>query len=288
MDERGIAIPGIGIKIPVLGFGCSSLTGTGRKNAHRLLETAFDAGVRHFDVARYYGYGEAEKILGTFVKPRRTEVTITTKFGLEVPQRTSAMQIAIRAGRQIVRLLPSARKMMQRRARTFVKSGRFRAADARASLETSLRELSTDYIDLFLLHDYGVDDHATDELVAFLEAAVKAGKIRYFGLGTGIDNVLRALATQPELCNVIQFENSVLIRNKEKLPPNIPAQLVITHGALSASFRTVSAFLRAQPAAAKKWTAEVGVDCSNEDVLSALMLNYAVKANPDGMVVFSS
>ena len=63
--ERAIAVPGVGIKIPVLGFGCSSLTGTGRKNADRLLGTAFDAGVRHFDVARYYGYGEAEKILGT-------------------------------------------------------------------------------------------------------------------------------------------------------------------------------------------------------------------------------
>lgn len=177
---------------------------------------------------------------------------------------------------------------MQRRAQTFVKSGKFSAADARASLETSLRELGTDYIDFFLLHDYVADDRASDELVAFLEDMVKAGKIRYYGLGTGIDNIVRAMATQAELCNVIQFENSVLNRNTEKLPPNSRAQLVITHGALSASFRSISAFLKAQPDAAKEWSAGLGMDCASDDSLSALLLNFAVDANPGGLVLFSS
>ena len=41
---RRIAVPGIAIQIPVLGFGCSALTSVGEKKALRLLETAFDAG----------------------------------------------------------------------------------------------------------------------------------------------------------------------------------------------------------------------------------------------------
>ena len=288
LREKAIAVPGIGIKIPVLGFGCSSLTGTGRKDADRLLGTAFDAGVRHFDVARHYGYGEAEKILGTFLKTRRAEVTITTKFGIDPPQRAGALRIALRAGRQIVRLLPAARKVMQRRAQSFVKSGKFSATDARASLETSLRELGTDFIDFFLLHDYAADDPVSQETVAFLEDAVKTGKIRNFGLGTGIHSIVQALSAQAELCQVIQFENSVLIRNAEKLPPNPRVQLVITHGALSASFRSISAFLKSRPDAAKKWSEGLGVDCANDDFLSALLLNFAVDANPGGLALFSS
>jgi aryl-alcohol dehydrogenase-like predicted oxidoreductase len=55
-------------------------------------------------------------------------------------------------------------------------------------LEPSLRELGTDYVDFYLLNDHVAGDHSSDELVAFLGQAVKAGKIRYFGLGTSIDN----------------------------------------------------------------------------------------------------
>lgn len=60
---RTILVPGVAIQIPVLGFGCSALSSVGGKKALGLLGAAFDAGVRHFDVARYYGYGESEGIL---------------------------------------------------------------------------------------------------------------------------------------------------------------------------------------------------------------------------------
>jgi len=53
-----IVLPGLAVRTPAVGFGCSSLTGTSPSNANRVLQTAFDAGVRHFDTARYYGYGE--------------------------------------------------------------------------------------------------------------------------------------------------------------------------------------------------------------------------------------
>src|SRR5580700_8294031 len=175
---RRIAVPGIGIQIPVLGFGCSALSSVGEKKALRLLETAFDAGVRHFYFARYYGYGESEGLLGTFIKARRAQVTITTKFGIEPPRRTNALRLAMQAGRRLVQLVPAARSVLRRRAQGLVKGGAFGVQDARTSLETSLRELGTDYIDFFLLHDYAVSEDPPDELVVFLTDAAKAGKIR--------------------------------------------------------------------------------------------------------------
>ena len=160
---------------PRIGFGCSSLTSVGRKNAIRLLETAFDAGIRHFDVARYYGYGETEAILGTFIKSCRTQITVTTKFGIEPPRRTNALRLALGVGRRILRFVPSARKLVQQRASALVKGNAFSVADANRNLETSLRELRTDYIDFYLLHDYVAGSHSSGELIAFLVQAVKAG-----------------------------------------------------------------------------------------------------------------
>jgi D-threo-aldose 1-dehydrogenase len=285
---RGITVPGIAIQIPVIGFGCSALASGGEKKALRLLGTAFDAGVRHFDVARYYGYGECERLLGTFVKSRRAEVTITTKFGIEPPRRTNALRFAMQAGRQLVKFLPAARSALQRRAQGLVKSARFSVKEAQSSLETSLRELGTDYIDFFLLHDYSVSENPPDELVAFLTSTAKAGKIRYFGLGTGIENILRALEYQPKLCSILQFENSVLTRNVERLPRGGSHQLAITHGSLSGSYHSVSAFLKDHRGLARDWSTKLAIDCSKNETISALMLNYAVQVNRNGLVLFSS
>jgi D-threo-aldose 1-dehydrogenase len=291
MDERRmteIVVPGLAIRSPAVGFGCSSLTGTDRSNANRVLQTAFDAGVRHFDTARYYGYGEGEGILGKFLKSRRSEVTISTKFGIEPPRRTTALGVGLYFGRRIVRRLPALRGFLQRRTQSLVKSGAFSAQQAQGSLETSLRELSTDHIDFYLLHDYIVSEQPPDELLAFLENSVKAGKIRSFGIGTSFENVLQALERQPQLCGVLQFQNSVLTRNSDYLPRGNSGRLVITHGALGGGYRSVLTFLEARMDVAKDWTAKLGCHRLDEDTLSALMLNYAADANPRGLVLFSS
>jgi len=63
--------------------------------------------------------------------------------------------------------------------------------------------------------------------------------------------VLRALECQPKLCNVIQFENSVLTQNMGRLPSRAASErLVITHGSLQ-SCRSVSSFLKAHRNTAK-------------------------------------
>src|SRR6267378_8086766 len=291
MQERRmmeIVVPGLAVRTPAVGFGCSSLTGTDLGNANRVLQTAFDAGVRHFDTARYYGYGEGEGILGRFLKSRRPEVTISTKFGIEPPRRTTALGAGLFFGRRIVRLLPAMRGFLQRRTQSLVKSGAFSAQQAQVSLETSLRELRTDHIDFYLLHDYIVSEQPPDELLTFLESSVKAGKIRSFGIGTSFENVLKALERQPRLCSVLQFQNSVLTRNSDYLPRGNSGRLIITHGALGGSYRSVLTFLEARRDVAKDWAAKLGCDRLDENTLSALLLNYAADANPKGLVLFSS
>jgi D-threo-aldose 1-dehydrogenase len=283
-----IALPGLPFRTPVIGFGCSSLTGTDLGNANRVLETAFDAGVRHFDTARYYGYGEAEGILGRFLKSRRSEVTITTKFGISPPRRTTALGVGLYVGRRVVRLLPAVRNLLQRGTQSLVKSAAFSALQAQESLETSLRELKTDHVDFYLLHDYIVRDEFPDKLLAFLENTVKAGKIRSFGIGTTFENVVRALERQPSLCRVLQFQNSVLTRNIDYLSHGNSDSLVITHGALGESYRSILTFLNARRDVAKDWATKLGCRLLDQEMLSALMLNYAADANPNGLVLFSS
>ena len=117
--------------------------------------------------------------------------------------------------------------------------------------------------------------------------AVKAGKIRYFGLGTSIENVLRALDCEPDLCGVMQFQDSVIVRNRDKLPPQ-PHKLVITHGSLAGAYKSLSSFFKANNNRAKEWSAGLDLDCSDERTLAALLLNFSVDANPNGLLLFSA
>jgi uncharacterized protein len=53
-----------------------------------------------------------------------------------------------------------------------------------ADLESSLKNLGTDRIDIWLLHGKGKPEDVSDELLAAGDAAKKQGKIRFFGIST--------------------------------------------------------------------------------------------------------
>ncbi len=79
---KKVTLPGTTSNLSKLGFGCGSLMARiKQKESVELLETAFEAGITHFDVARSYGYGEAEKAVGAFIADKRDQVTVTTKLG---------------------------------------------------------------------------------------------------------------------------------------------------------------------------------------------------------------
>src|SRR5262245_12759859 len=156
---RTVRLPGTEIVSPVLGFGCSALLGPkSRADGLALLEAAYDAGIRHFDVARSYGYGDAEGLLGEFLQGRRHEVTVTTKFGLQPMKSVARLRTLVGVGRRLMRLSPMLRRALGARARSLVKSGAFGVDEARSSLETSLRELKTERIDIYLLHQCSPED----------------------------------------------------------------------------------------------------------------------------------
>src|SRR5438105_7640592 len=99
-----------------IGYGCSQLMArTGRAESIRLLEAAFDAGITHFDVARSYGYGEAESALGAFLAGRRDQVTVTTKLGLGPPRGSGLLKVAKVAARAAVAAAPPLGRVIGRR-----------------------------------------------------------------------------------------------------------------------------------------------------------------------------
>lgn len=252
-----------------------------------LLETAFDSGIRHFDVAPYYGYGEAEAALGAFLRSRRDEVTVTTKFGIQPPGQTSLIKHAVGWARRAARASPLLRRGMQASAGKLVKRGDFSVEAARKSLDSSLQKLQTGHVDFYLLHDCRAEDARSEDLMAFLKNAVTQGKILRFGVGTDIDQVVEICRSGPGFADVIQFENSVLRQNRALLP-DTTGRMVITHRSLNESLERLARFFASDEQAALRWSRTLGVDCADRDVLGQLTLDYAVRANPGGLVLFSS
>ena len=116
----------------------------------RILDRYADAGGNVVDTAVNYRGGQSESILGELLEGRRDRFVVATKYTM-----TRDRSDPNAAG--------SHRKNLTR------------------SLETSLRRLRTDYVDLFWVHVW--DRHTpTEETMRALDDAVSAGKILYVGV----------------------------------------------------------------------------------------------------------
>jgi aryl-alcohol dehydrogenase-like predicted oxidoreductase len=125
--------------------------GTPEADAAAMVARFRDAGGNFFDTANeIYAGGRSEEILGRLVAGERDAVVIATKFGLQMPGGRNANA----AGNQ--------RKSLKR------------------SLESSLRRLGTDHVDLLWTHCWdGVT--AADEVMRALDDAVRDGKVLHIG-----------------------------------------------------------------------------------------------------------
>jgi aryl-alcohol dehydrogenase-like predicted oxidoreductase len=141
-----------GLKVSVAGLGCGGFSrlglGAGKSEADAvgLVHEAFSLGVNLFDTAAVYG---TEAVLGKALKGLpRDQVVITTK------------------------------------AWTPRGSGRSAADRVRVSLDHSLKELGTDYVDVFQLHGVTPQgyDHACEAIAPVLLDAQAKGKIRFLGV----------------------------------------------------------------------------------------------------------
>jgi aryl-alcohol dehydrogenase-like predicted oxidoreductase len=143
-----------GLVVSVIGIGCNNF---GRKldadGTTAVVHAAIDAGITLFDTADIYGdpHGASEELLGAALKGRRDEIVLATKFGMDMEGLNGADRGARGARSYIIR-----------------------------AVETSLRRLDTDYIDLYQMHQ---PDESTpiDETLAALDDLVRAGKVRYLG-----------------------------------------------------------------------------------------------------------
>ena len=75
----------------------------GRRESVAMLEAAFDAGIRHFDVAPMYGFGQAEGCLGEFLGRHRADVTVTTKYGIPPAKNQGLIGLARVLARRVYR-----------------------------------------------------------------------------------------------------------------------------------------------------------------------------------------
>jgi aryl-alcohol dehydrogenase-like predicted oxidoreductase len=137
-------------------FG-SRLDGDGTR---AVVHAALDAGITLFDTADMYGAfggggdggsrGDGERLLGAALKGHREQVVLATKFGMDMGEE---------AGHH-----------GSRGSRTYI----------RHAVESSLRRLDTDWIDLYQYHESdGVTPLA--ETIAALEELVAEGKVSHIG-----------------------------------------------------------------------------------------------------------
>ena len=186
--------------------------------------------------------------------------------------------------RRIACIHPAVRKTFSTAASFGVRRNQFEVARARASLETSLRELRTDRIDLLLLHEATLEDTRTEGLLEFLEAAKRAGHIREFGLGSDFPVVSAIVTNNPACTRVVQIANGLGHWNRRLLPRD-PARLVNTHGALKI-LPTLEAALSCAPSdVAHTWQA---FGSPRGAALAGLVLGLALHDNPHGITLFSS
>jgi aryl-alcohol dehydrogenase-like predicted oxidoreductase len=148
-----------GLQVPVLSFGAGTFGGSGplfgnwgtadATEARRLVDICLEHGLNLFDTADVYSNGASEQVLGEAIRGRRSEVLISTKTGLPMGEGAND------AGTSRPRLV--------------------------RAVEDALRRLGTDYIDLLQLHAFDAGT-PVEEVLATLDALVRAGKLRYVGV----------------------------------------------------------------------------------------------------------
>lgn len=185
------------IRISAVGFGAWAIGGQWTFDGHpggwgdtddaesaRALAAAFEAGITLIDTAANYGAGHSERMVGQAIKNRRDKVVIATKFGFDVDE--VAKRVA------------------------FFREPDLILHDIQASCERSLRNLETDFIDLYQFHQPEFPTHRIDELLAKLEDLVTQGKIRTYGWSTGTVSLAEKFATQGAHVTAIQHPANVL------------------------------------------------------------------------------
>jgi hypothetical protein len=284
-----VDLGGTGVRTTILGFGCATLfREPDPAERSRLLATAYDVGIRHFDVAPMYGLGRAEPELGRFIRRRRSQVTVTTKFGISPTLVARCLARVQRPARRVLRpktvVSDQVREHAAAPSRRLYDTGGYDPVSANRSLRQSLRRLGTDYVDVLLLHDPAPGSVRSADLCEFLEDARTAGLIRTWGI-TGDPRVAEEVAQGFRQVPVRQLRSDVFA----SAPATLPAgAALISYGAIGSPLGRIVRHVRASAASRERWRAETGGDCGDPDVTSAFLLRAALRANDAGPVLFGT
>jgi aryl-alcohol dehydrogenase-like predicted oxidoreductase len=153
MRYRTLGTSGLRVCELILGamtFGEHGGVGAPIEECRRILDAYADAGGNAVDTAINYRNGASEEILGQLLAGRRESFVLGSKY-------------TVSRDRADPNAAGNARKNL------------------RLSLETSLRRLQTDYLDVYWVHMW---DQATpiEETMRALDDAVRAGKVLYVGI----------------------------------------------------------------------------------------------------------
>src|SRR3954451_774098 len=142
-----------GLTVSTVGLGCNNFGGRmADEDVPKVVGAAIDAGITLFDTADVYGGGGvSETLLGKALQGKRDQVIVATKFGSSMGG-VNGPDWDARGSRRYIRI----------------------------AVESSLRRLDTDWIDLYQMHE--PDPHTPiEETLAALSEIVAEGKVRYIG-----------------------------------------------------------------------------------------------------------
>ena len=296
MTLRRVVLGPGGVETTVLGFGCASLHRlAGAAERARLLETAYDAGIHHFDVAPMYGLGRAEAEVGRFARRRRDDVTLATKFGIAPTAFARAVARGQGPVRRMLEALPALRQQVRERAagpasgrlgHMLYSAGGYDRAAARESLARSLRALGTDYVDLLLLHDPAAGSVRSDDVRGYLEDARRAGWIRSWGVAGEAGPAAAVARSFGRAVPVLQLRDDIFRRSLRC--SGLAAEAYITFGVLGSALARLVRYLRADDARRARWAALVSADCGEPGTAASLLLRAALQENSSGVVLFNT
>ena len=164
---------------------------------------------------------------------------------------------------------------------------RLRIISSSKERRANLRELRTDYLDILLLHECTETDVKKNELLCFLQGLQTQGKIRQFGIATGIEETVKIAKSRPAFTLVVQIASSIWNMNINRLTSGGDG-LRITHSTLTGRFHELTGRIASDDWLAAQWKSATQIDPRDYISLAQLLLAHALYLNADGIVLFFS